>query len=122
MKEKGKFNANAFFSTQEPKIHGCLDVGEGHSVYYEQCGSDDGLPIVFLHGGPGSGCSPRHRQLFDLTRYKVIFFDQRGCGRSRPTGSVQANTSDHLVADIEHLRQHMGIDRWLLVGGSWGAG
>ena len=122
MKEKSIFNANAFFSAQEPKIHGFLDVGEGHSVYYEQCGPDDGFPIVFLHGGPGSGCSPRHRQLFDLTRYKVIFFDQRGCCRSRPTGSVQANTSDHLVADIEHLRQHMGIDRWLVVGGSWGAG
>jgi proline iminopeptidase len=122
MKEIGKSNTNALLSTQEPKILGWLDVGEGHSVYYEQCGPDDGLPIVFLHGGPGSGCSPRHRQLFDLTRYRVIFFDQRGCGRSLPSGRVQANTSEHLVEDIEHLRQHMGIDRWLVVGGSWGAG
>jgi proline iminopeptidase len=107
---------------QAPYDTGMLDVGDGHDVYYEQCGQPAGLPLVFLHGGPGSGCSPRHRQLFDLTRYRVIFFDQRGCGRSLPRGSVQANTSDHLVADIERLRLHMGIDRWLVVGGSWGAG
>jgi proline iminopeptidase len=114
--------SNVLFPAQEPKIHGLLEVGEGHSVYYEQCGQDDGLPIVFLHGGPGSGCSPRHRQLFDLSRYRVIFFDQRGCGRSLPRGNLQANTSAHLVADIEQLREHLGIERWLVVGGSWGAG
>jgi proline iminopeptidase len=114
--------SNVLFTAQEPTIHGLLEVGEGHSVYYEQCGQVDGLPIVFLHGGPGSGCSPRHRQLFDLTRYRVIFFDQRGCGRSLPQGSVQANTSAHLVADIEQLREHLGIERWLVLGGSWGAG
>jgi proline iminopeptidase len=114
--------SNVLFPAQEPNIHGLLDVGEGHSIHYELCGPDDGLPIVFLHGGPGSGCSPRHRQLFDLSRYRVIFFDQRGCGRSLPQGSVLANTSVHLVADIEKLRQHLGIERWLVVGGSWGAG
>jgi proline iminopeptidase len=107
---------------QAPYETGMLDVGDGYSMYYEQCGQPDGLPIVFLHGGPGSGCSARHRQLFDLQRYRVVLFDQRGCGRSLPRGSVQANTSDHLVADIGRLRQHLGIERWLVVGGSWGAG
>ncbi len=99
-----------------------LDVGDGHSVYYEQCGQPNGLPIVVLHGGPGSSFSARHRQLFDLQRFRVVLFDQRGCGRSLPRGSVQANTSDHLVADIEQLRQHLGVESWLVVGGSWGAG
>ncbi len=103
-------------------VSGLLDVGEGHRIYYEQCGDADGLPVIFLHGGPGGGCSPRHRELFDLTRYHVTLFDQRGCGRSLPRGAVQANTSDALIADIERLRQHLGIERWLVFGGSWGAG
>ena len=107
--------------TERP-ASGLLDVGEGHRIYYEQCGDAAGVPVVFLHGGPGSGCSPRHRQLFDLTRYRVTLFDQRGCGRSLPRGAVQANTSDALVADMEKLRQHLGIERWLVFGGSWGAG
>lgn len=107
---------------QVPYDTGMLDVGDGHKVYYEQCGQPQGLPIVFFHGGPGSGCSPRHRQLFDLSSYRVIFFDQRGCGHSLPRGSVHANTSDHLIADIEKLREHLGLERWLVVGGSWGAG
>ena len=106
----------------EPLVSGLLDVGEGHNIYYEQCGDAAGISVIFLHGGPGSGCSPRHRQLFDLTRYRVILFDQRGCGRSLPRGAVQANTSDALVADMEKLRQHLGISRWLVFGGSWGAG
>ena len=106
----------------EPYQVGWLDVGDDHRIYFEQCGQREGLPMVFLHGGPGSGCSPRHRQLFDPARCRVILFDQRGCGRSQPRGALQANTSDHLVADIELLRQHLGIARWLVVGGSWGAG
>lgn len=106
----------------EPYRVGLLGVGDGHRIYYEQCGRADGLPVVFLHGGPGSGCSPRHRQWFDPGRCRVLLFDQRGCGRSQPRGALQANTSDHLVADIELLRQHLGIARWLVVGGSWGAG
>jgi proline iminopeptidase len=106
----------------EPYQLGWLDVGDGHRIYFEQCAQREGLPVVFLHGGPGSGCSPRHRQFFDPARYRVILFDQRGCGRSQPRGALQANTSDHLVADIELLRQHLGIARWLVVGGSWGAG
>ena len=106
----------------ECPVSGLLDVGEGHRIYYEQCGDAAGLPVIFLHGGPGGGCSPRHRELFDLTRYRVTLFDQRGCGRSLPRGSLEANTSDALVADIEQLRQHLGIERWLVFGGSWGAG
>lgn len=106
----------------EPTVSGLLDVGEGHRIYYEQCGDAAGIPVIFLHGGPGSGCSPRHHQLFDLTRYRVTLFDQRGCGRSLPRGDVQANTSNALVADMEKLRQHLGISRWLVFGGSWGAG
>jgi proline iminopeptidase len=113
---------DALYAPQEPYATGMLDVGGGHSVYYEQCGQPDGLPILALHGGPGSSFTARHRQLFDLQRYRVVLFDQRGCGRSQPRGSVSANTSDHLVADIEQLRQLLGIERWLVVGGSWGAG
>ena len=107
---------------QVPYDTGMLEVGDGHRLYYEQCGPEDGLPIVFLHGGPGSGCSARHRQLFDLQRFRVILFDQRGCARSQPRGSLLANTSAHLIADIERLRQHVGVDQWLVLGGSWGAG
>jgi len=106
----------------EPYAAGWLEVGDGHRLYYEQCGRPEGAAMVFLHGGPGSGCSPRHRQLFDPARCRVVLFDQRGCGRSQPRGSVCANTSADLVADIERLRAHLGIDRWLVVGGSWGAG
>lgn len=106
----------------EPFGTGWLEVGDGHRLYYEQCGSTQGLPVVFLHGGPGSGCSSRQRQLFDPQRCRVVLFDQRGCGRSLPRGTVQANTSAYLEADIEHLRRHLGVERWLVVGGSWGAG
>ena len=101
---------------------GLLEVGDGHRLYYEQCGAAAGLPVVLLHGGPGGSCSPRHRELFDLSRCQLTLFDQRGCGRSLPRGALQANSSDRLVADIEKLRQHLGIERWLVAGGSWGAG
>ena len=107
---------------EQGEVSGLLEVGDGHQIYYEQCGVAAGLPVVFLHGGPGGGCLARHRELFDLTRYRVTLFDQRGCGRSLPRGAVQANTSDALIADIERLRQHLGIERWLVFGGSWGAG
>ena len=113
---------DALYPPSEPWMTDWLDVGDGHRLYYEQCGQPEGAPVLFLHGGPGSGCSPRHRQLFDPARCRVVLFDQRGCGRSQPRGSVQANTSAHLVADIERLRQQLGIERWLVVGGSWGAG
>jgi len=98
-----------------------LDVGDGHHVYMEQCGNPDGLPVVVLHGGPGGGCSPAMRRYFDPAIYRIILFDQRGCGRSRPHASVQDNTTWHLVADIELIRDTLGIDRWMVFGGSWGA-
>lgn len=105
----------------EPFDSGWLEVGDGHRVYWERCGRPDGLPAVFLHGGPGSGCSPQHRRLFDPQRYQVLLFDQRGCGRSTPHASLHANTTWHLVGDIERLRHRFGIERWLVFGGSWGS-
>ncbi|TFI56854.1 prolyl aminopeptidase [Sphingomonas parva] len=105
----------------EPHRWGLLDVGDGHNLYWEQCGNPDGKPAVFLHGGPGAGCSPDHRRLFDPDRWNVLLFDQRGCGRSIPHASLQANTTWHLVADIERLRVMLGVERWLVFGGSWGS-
>ena len=105
----------------EPYRTGYLDVGDGHSLYWERCGTAGGKPVVFLHGGPGSGCSPAHRRLFDPARYDILLFDQRGCGRSRPLGELDANTTWHLVDDLERLRSLVGVERWLLFGGSWGA-
>ena len=98
-----------------------LEVGQGHQVYVEQCGNPDGLPVVVLHGGPGGGCSPAMRRYFDPERYRIVLFDQRGCGRSRPHASVEDNTTWHLVADIETIRRHCEIDTWMVFGGSWGA-
>ena len=98
-----------------------LDVGDGHVVYVEQCGRPDGIPVVVLHGGPGGGCSPAMRRYFDPNVYRVILFDQRGCGRSRPHASVENNTTWHLVADIELIRETLGINSWIVFGGSWGA-
>jgi len=98
-----------------------LEVGDGHTIYVEQAGNPDGLPVVVLHGGPGGGCSPAMRRYFDPKRWRVVLFDQRGCGRSRPHASVEANTTWHLVSDIERIRTELGIDRWAVFGGSWGA-
>ncbi len=98
-----------------------LDVGDGHRVYVEQCGNPDGLPVIVLHGGPGGGCSPAMRRYFDPNRFRIILFDQRGCGRSRPHASVVANTTWHLVADIELIRKTLGVSDWVVFGGSWGA-
>ena len=98
-----------------------LDVGDGHTVYVEQCGNPDGIPVLVLHGGPGGGCSPTMRRYFDPEVYRVVLFDQRGCGRSRPAASVEANTTWHLVADIELIRETLKIDSWIVFGGSWGA-
>lgn len=105
----------------EPYATGWLDVGDGHRLYFEQLGNPAGIPAVYLHGGPGSGCSAMQRRFFDPARYRVILLDQRGCGRSTPRGETSANTTAHLLADLEKLRRHLGIDRWLVVGGSWGA-
>ncbi|MCO8143708.1 prolyl aminopeptidase [Rhodovulum tesquicola] len=98
-----------------------LDVGDGHRLYVEQCGHPDGIPVVVLHGGPGGGCSPAMRRYFDPEEFRIVLFDQRGCGRSRPHASVSANTTWHLVRDIEAIRTALGIERWVLFGGSWGA-
>lgn len=98
-----------------------LEVGPTHRIYMEQCGNPDGLPVVVLHGGPGGGCSPAMRRYFDPERYRIILFDQRGCGRSRPYASVEDNTTWHLVSDIEAIRTALGIDNWFVFGGSWGA-
>jgi len=105
----------------EPYASGLLDVGEGHRVYWERCGTPGGIPAVFLHGGPGGGCGPAHRRLFDPARYDVLLFDQRGCGRSLPHAELAANTTWHLVADIERLRTMCGHNQWLVFGGSWGS-
>ena len=110
-----------FYPPIDPYDSGMLDVGDGHRIYYERCGTPGAKPVVFLHGGPGGGCSPQHRQLFDPTRYDIMLFDQRGCGRSTPHASLEANTTWHLVADIEKLRMMAGVDRWQVFGGSWGS-
>lgn len=100
---------------------GWLDVGAGHRIAWSRHGTPDGMPAVVLHGGPGSGSSTRHLEFFDLARWQVVLFDQRGCGRSTPLGGIAHNTTTDVVGDIEALRQHLGIARWLVVGGSWGA-
>lgn len=98
-----------------------LDVGDDHRIWVQTVGPDNGIPAVFLHGGPGSGCSPSQHALFDPTRHRAVLVDQRGSGRSLPHGARHANTTAHLVDDLERVRLHLGIDRWLVVGGSWGA-
>jgi proline iminopeptidase len=98
-----------------------LSRGDDHEIYVESVGRADGIPAVYLHGGPGSGCQPDHRRLFDPERFHAILFDQRGAGRSRPKGRREANTLPHLIADMEMIRQKFGFERWLIVGGSWGA-
>lgn len=105
----------------EPFDSGMLDVGDGHRVYWERVGTRGAKPAVFLHGGPGGGISPKHRQVFDPKLYDVILFDQRGCGRSTPHAELEANTTWHLVADMERLREMTGFDTWLVFGGSWGS-
>jgi proline iminopeptidase len=105
----------------EPFASGMLEVGDGHTIYWERCGTPGAKPAVFLHGGPGGGISPQQRQQFDPALYDVLLFDQRGCGRSTPFASLEANTTWHLVADIERLREMAGHDRWLVFGGSWGS-
>ncbi|GAA4941409.1 prolyl aminopeptidase [Streptomonospora halophila] len=110
----------------EPYDSGMLDVGDGHRIYWELCGNPAGKPAVFLHGGPGAGCSPDHRRLFDPERYRVLLFDQRNCGRSTPHAAgmdvdLKTNTTWALVEDLERLRTMMGVDRWQVFGGSWGS-
>ena len=113
------------FPAIEPYDSGMLDVGDGHRVYWECCGNPAGKPAIYLHGGPGSGCSPGQRRFFDPDAYRVVLFDQRGSGRSRPLASepdadLRANTTAHLIADIEALRRQQGVERWTVLGISWG--
>ena len=105
----------------DPFHSGMLSVGQDHEIYYEQCGNPTGKPAVYLHGGPGGGSNPAQRRVFDADRYRIILFDQRGCGRSRPFASLEQNTTWDLVADMERVRQHLNIERWQVCGGSWGS-
>ncbi|MGZ8251332.1 MAG: prolyl aminopeptidase [Methylophilaceae bacterium] len=109
------------FPEIEPFQSGWLEASNLHHIYYEQSGNPDGQPVVFLHGGPGSGCNPAQRRFFDPMHYRIILLDQRGCGRSKPLGCVEENTTEHLVNDIESLRVLLNIERWLVFGGSWGS-
>src|SRR5258708_662891 len=109
------------FPPIEPYATGRLAVDGRHSLYWEESGNPQGLPVIFLHGGPGAGATPTHRRFFDPASYRIIIFDQRGAGRSTPLGEITDNTTRHLVADIERLRQHFGVERWVVFGGSWGS-
>lgn len=109
------------FPEIEPYESGMLALDGLHRMYWEQSGNPDGVPIVFLHGGPGAGASAAHRRFFDPRFYRIAIFDQRGCGRSKPFADIRDNTTEHLVADMERLRQHLAIRRWVLFGGSWGS-
>lgn len=114
-----------FYPQVEPYESGMLEVGDGNRLYWEACGRPDGIPALAVHGGPGSGCVPGMRSLFDPARYRLVLFDQRGCGRSTPHAGdpaveLTANTTDHLIADMKLLRSHLGVDRWVLAGWSWG--
>ena len=105
----------------EPFATTMLDAGGGHRVYVEQSGNPKGRPVIFVHGGPGGGTDPAFRRVFDPAAYRIVLFDQRGCGQSTPHASLDDNTTWHLVADMEAIRQHVGVDRWLVFGGSWGS-
>jgi proline iminopeptidase len=110
-----------FYPPIEPYETGMLSVSDGHEIYYEQSGNPNGKPAVYLHGGPGGGSSSRQRRVFDPEKYRIILFDQRGCGRSRPFASLQNNTTWDLVADMEKIREHLALEQWQVCGGSWGS-
>ncbi len=105
----------------KPYVTHHLDVDDTHTLYIEECGNPSGIPVVYLHGGPGAGCAPFYRQFFDPDVYRIVLFDQRGSGKSTPHASLQDNTSQHLVADIEQIRRHLDIKKWVVFGGSWGS-
>jgi len=110
-----------FYPPIKPFNSGNLRVSPVHEIYYEESGNPKGKPVVFLHGGPGGGTDPKMRRFFDPKRYRIVLFDQRGCGRSKPSANLEDNTTWHLVSDIETIREHLGIDRWQVFGGSWGS-
>ncbi len=113
--------SHILYPQQEAFQDGMLDVGDGQQIYWEKCGKQNGVPVLFLHGGPGSGCCAGHRRFFDPKFYLSILFDQRGSGRSRPIGHLEANNTQNLIADIEKLRKKLGIEKWIVFGGSWGS-
>jgi proline iminopeptidase len=113
--------ATSLFPALEPRRHGMLAVDALHTIYWEECGNPDGVPVLFLHGGPGAGLAPQHRRFFDPQHYRVILFDQRGAGKSTPSGEWRANTTPLLIDDIEALRALFCIEQWLVFGGSWGS-
>ena len=122
MKDMAGSERRGLYPAFDPYDSGHLDVGDGHSLYWELSGNPDGKPVVFLHGGPGGASSPEHRRQFDPQAYKILVFDQRGCGKSRPYASLEANTTAHLVGDIEKLRTEVAkVDKWMVFGGSWGS-
>ena len=112
---------NKLFNSIQPYVSHHLQVDDLHTLYVEECGNPAGLPVVFLHGGPGAGCAPYHRRYFDPNIYRIILFDQRGCGKSTPHACLEKNTSWDLVADIEAIRKHLNIEKWVVFGGSWGS-
>ena len=111
----------ALYPEIEPYASGMLPLDATHTMYWETSGNPDGIPVVFLHGGPGSGATPKHRRFFDPGAYRIVVYDQRGAGRSTPLGELRDNTTLHLIDDLERLRRHLGVERWLVFGGSWGS-
>ena len=109
------------FPAIQPDSHFYLQVSSHHELYVELCGNADGIPVIFLHGGPGASCEPVHRRFFDPEKYRIILFDQRGCGKSRPHASLHQNTTQYLIDDMEKIRQKLGVEKWVLFGGSWGS-
>lgn len=114
-------NRSSLYPATEPFNEGFLDTGDGHAIYFAECGNPAGAPALIVHGGPGGGCNPTMRRFHDPRHYRIVLFDQRGCGRSLPHAAIENNTTWHLVEDMERLRQQLGIERWQLFGGSWGS-
>src|SRR6476660_3303489 len=121
VREMNQKSRHALYPPIDPFAHGRLAVGDGHTIYFEQCGNPNGAPVLLVHGGPGGGSNATMRRFHDPNHYRIVLFDQRGCGRSTPNASLDANTTWHLVADMELLRETLGIERWQLFGGSWGS-
>jgi proline iminopeptidase len=121
MGEIGSLGVPGLFPEIEPRASSLLRLDPLHSMYWEESGRPDGIPVVFLHGGPGAGSTPKHRRFFDPDSYRIIVYDQRGAGRSTPLGELRDNTTPHLISDLEALRRHLRVDRWLVFGGSWGS-
>jgi proline iminopeptidase len=121
MGELASSAVSGLFPEIEPRASGTLRLDATHSMYWEESGDPAGIPVVFLHGGPGAGSTPKHRRFFDPGAYRIVIYDQRGAGRSTPLGELRDNTTPHLVADLETLRMHLGVERWVVFGGSWGS-